>query len=181
MSMPTEMFLREFEQAAPALLAWARLRLRPELRRVLEPEDLIQEVGCRALQRLASYEPAKATLRQWLFGFANLVLMEALRDLARLPANGIRTGRDRSDGFEPAAKVTSVTGKVARNESVRLFLERIEQLDPDDRQLLMHRGLEQLPHPQVAELLAISEDSVRKRWQRLCERMRDDPLFTVLL
>lgn len=176
-----ERFLREFEAAGPALLAWARLRLRPELRTAFEPEDLIQEVGCRALAGAASYDPQRASFRQWLFGIANRVLLEALRDLARTPSRAPRLAvTDRSGLTDAVAAITSVTSRVARDEVVRAFLERADRLEPEDRLLLLHRGVEQRPHPQVAELLGVAEDTVRKRWQRLCERMREDPVFESL-
>lgn len=173
-------FASEFAAAGPALMAWARLRVRPELRRLLDPEDLVQEVGCRAFRGLDAFDPAKASFRQWLFGIANLVLLEALRDLGRAPRP---FAGDDASGAGPSgvvAAITSVSRSVARDESLRLFQQRLEALAPGDRELLLHRGIEQLPHAQVAELLGISEDALRKRWQRLCEQLRGDPLFAAL-
>lgn len=174
-------FAREFAAAAPALMAWARLRVRPELRSVLEPDDLVQEVGCRAWAQLDRYDPARAPFRQWLFGFANHVLLEGLRDLGRGRVHTLGPGPDDSTWREPAAVVTSVTRKVTRDEFVRAFLARIDTLERDERDLLLHRGIEGLSHQQTATLLGIGEDVVRKRWQRLCERLREDPVFRSLV
>lgn len=176
-------FANDFAAAGPALLAWARLRVRPELRALLDPEDLVQEVGCRALTNLASFDPARASFRQWLFGIANRVLLEALRELGRHPvrrsapvADGSNTG-----GFsDVAAAVTTITRKVARDELIARFLVQVDALEDGDRALLLHHGLEELPHGQVAGLLGIGEDTVRKRWQRLRDRLRGDPAFAVL-
>ncbi len=170
--------VREFEAAAPALLAWARLRIRPELRARLDPEDLVQEVGCRALLAAAGFDPARGGFRPWLFGIANRVLLEALRDLGRAGHGHVRIGP--SGLHDAAATVTSITQAVARDDLVRTFLAQVERLDADDRTLLVLRGLEQLPHPQVATLLGIGEDLIRKRWQRLCDRLRSDPVFAAL-
>lgn len=174
-------FVREFEAAGPALLAWARLRIRPELRARLEPDDLVQEVGCRAWAQIDRFDPALGSFRRWLFGFANRVLLEALRDLGRARPDGAAPRTQPAGVSEIAASVTSVTRKVAREEVVRLFLSRIDALEGEDRDLLLHRGLEGLSHPETATLLGIGEDAVRKRWQRLCERMRDDPVFRSLV
>lgn len=172
-------FAGEFAAAVPALLAWAQLRLRPELRRLLEPEDLVQEVGCRAFTSLDDFDGARGTFRQWLFGFGSRVLLEALR----------QAGRGRSPFVTPLADpgvtdavavVTTVTERVAREEVVRMFLARIEGLDEGDRDLLLHRGLEGMPHTDLARLLGVSDEVLRKRWSRLCERMRHDPVFAKL-
>jgi RNA polymerase sigma-70 factor (ECF subfamily) len=174
-------FASQFEAAGPALMAWARLRVRPELRRLLDPEDLVQEVGCRAWRSLDAFDPARASFRQWLFGIANLVLLEALRELGRASWRAVGSDETGAPGLSGVlAVITSVTGRVARDEAVRLFHARLEALPAADRALLLHRGIEQLPHAQVAELFGISEDALRKRWQRLCEQLRDDPLFAAL-
>jgi RNA polymerase sigma factor (sigma-70 family) len=174
-----ERFGREFETAGPALLAWARLRVRAELRAGFDPEDLVQEVGCRALAAAASFDPQRATFRQWLFGIANRVLLEALRDLGRA-RTGTPPGLGPSAATDAVAAITSITARVARDDLVQVFLQRIDALDNEDRALLVHRGLEGLGHPQVAALLGLTEDTTRKRWQRLCDRMRNDPVFASL-
>jgi len=175
-SRSTEAFARDFEAAGPALLTWARLRVRPELRAMLDPEDLIQEVGCRAFASLHTFDRERGSFRQWLFGFANHVLLEALRELGRQPRR-IDAGPDRSGLSDAVAVITTITRKVAKDEIVRLFLTRMDDLEAADRELLLHHGLEELPHAQVAVLLGAGEDAVRKRWQRLVERLRQDPAF----
>lgn len=112
---------REFEAAAPALLAWANVRVRPELRRVLDPEDLIQEVGCRAFAQLQAHDPDQGSLHQWLFGFANRVLLEALRDLGRGPRPSRSERTDDSGLAEVVAAITSVTQRLARDDAARVL------------------------------------------------------------
>lgn len=171
-------FEREFTAAAPALLTWARLRIRPELRTLLEPEDLVQEVGCRAFAAFAAFDPERASFRQWLFGFANRVLLEALRQLGR--STGLTPATAKLGVTNLAATVTTITARIARDERVRAFLARVDELDDPDRALLLRRGLEGQGYGDVAASLGVAEDAVRKRWQRLCERMRDDPVFAAL-
>lgn len=169
-------FAREFEAVAPVLLGWARLRVRPELRAMLDPEDLLQEVGCRALAMAHTHDPARASFRQWVFGIANHVLLEALRELGRRPLMR-DAGPDRTGFSDAIAAITTITRKVARDELVGRLLTQIEGLDPEDRALLLHHGLEELPYPEVARLLGLQEDAVRKRWQRLRAKLRGDPSF----
>lgn len=173
-------FATRFEQVAPALLAWAHLRVRPGLRASIEPEDLVQEVGCRAFARAQDFDPARATFRQWLFGFANRVLLEALRELGKRPGAALRrTGGDTVLG-EVAAQVTTISRRVARDDSLRRFLLRLGELPAEDHSLLVHHGLEGLAFAEVGKLLGIEEATARKRWQRLGERLRADPVFAAL-
>jgi DNA-directed RNA polymerase specialized sigma24 family protein len=69
--------------------------------------------------------------------------------------------------------VTAITTRLARDESVTLFLERAEQLDPIDRGILVHLGLEGLNAGEAAERLGISREMATKRWQRLRARLRE--------
>lgn len=172
-------FARQFEVVGPVLLAWARLRVRPELRVQLDPEDLLQEVGCRAFANVRAFDARRGSFRQWLFGIANRVLLEAMRELGRQPRS-LEIGPERTGFSDVAAVITSITRKVARDELVGRFLLQVDGLEAGDRELLLHHGLEELTHAQVATLLGIGEDAVRKRWQRLRDRLRDDPAFVML-
>ena len=80
-----QQFATAFAAAAPSLLAWAHCRIRGDLQKRLEAEDLVQEVGMRACLRRGEYDPARGNFRQWLFGFANRVWLETLRELGRDP------------------------------------------------------------------------------------------------
>ena len=71
------------------------------------------------------------------------------------------------------ADVTSLTQRVQRDEGVRMFLDRVAQLDDDDRKTLIHCGLEELSLREAAERLDITRDAVAKRWQRLRDRIRE--------
>lgn len=172
-------FAAAFAGAVPALLAWARLRLRPELRALLEPEDIVQEVGCRAFAAFDEFESARGSFRQWLFGFGTRVLLEALRQAGR--GRFCRVDGEPEAGITDAiAQVTTITQRVARDEVVRMFLARLDELDAADRSLLLHRGLEGMAHADLAQLLGVGDDVLRKRWSRLCERLRSDPVFSAI-
>lgn len=162
---------------APALFGWTYLRVPPALRGRLEPADVVQEVLCRVIARRAEFDPARGSFRAWVFGFARVVLHEGLRALAR-------DGRSRAEfghtdlGAVPE-DVTSLTQRLARDESLRAFAERAAALEPEDRRLLLLRGLEGLEHDAIGQELGISGPAAAKRWQRLRERLGAE--FEVLL
>ena len=174
-------FQAEYETLGPALYAWARLRIPPPLRTRLDPEDLAQEVCVRALDGLARFDPERGSLRMWLFGIANVVLRDLGRQLARLPttsANRFPSSAGESAGLLGSIPVemTTVVSRAARNERLVRFVEEIEHLDEEDRQLVIYRGLEGLELAEVGALMGLGRDAAAKRWQRLRVRLEAGPL-----
>lgn len=171
-----EAFVREYEAAAPAIYAWARLHIHPPLRRRIDPEDLLQEVSFRAFRRFDKFDPERGNFRQWLFGIAHHVLKEALRGLRSRGESvfGGVTGNSAPglDGFP--AEATNVSTRCARDEGFCIFLDRLDSLEDEDRRLVIYRGLERMPHQQVAEVLGIKSDAAEKRWQRLRKKLESE-------
>lgn len=178
----SQQFMTLYERHARALFAWANLRIGERLRARLEPDDLVQEVCFRAFLRFSTYD-ASRPFRGWLLGIANNVLREALVNLNRAPVAQGRLIADSSHLLirEVIDDATSVSRRIARDEGLRTFLERLGKLTDDDRKLLVYRGLEGLSHSRVAELLEISASACEKRWQRLVTQLKTDDLSPDLL
>lgn len=164
-----------YRRVAPALYAWARLRLLGPLRSRFDPEDLVSEVTLRALEGFDSWDEKKGAYRAWLFGIARHVLRKALERAAReAPACG-REGGTRENTFALLpAETTAITRAVVRDETLDRFVRVLESLPEEDRRLLTLRGLEGLRHEEVATVMNASPDAVAKRWQRLRERLAAD-------
>jgi RNA polymerase sigma-70 factor (ECF subfamily) len=162
-----------YARLAPALYAWASLRLPRTLRGFVSPEDIVQEVWCRTTERFATFDPTRGEFRSWLFGFAYRVLREALRSALRLQRERAPDGSRVFRLEDLPDDITSLTRRVARADDVRALLARIDELalEPDERELLLLRGLEGLPHEEIAAQLGIQPAAVRKRWERLRERL----------
>src|SRR6267142_2116773 len=113
-----------YADVAPALYAWAELRIRPSLRARLEPHDLVQEVWLRGRKSFAGFEERGIGFRAWAFRIGKNILMEALRasrtDPSPQPGWSSPTGTLTLDGIPE--NVTSFTQRLAREESVREFL-----------------------------------------------------------
>lgn len=169
-----------FRRIGPAVYAWASIHLRGSLRTRFDPEDLLQEVACRTLASLQSWDPTKGPFRAFVFGIAKNVLRKGLERLARDPTHGAPDS-PANFGQEVQDPATSLTRALARDDAFQRARERIEALSDEDRRLLLHRGLEGLRHDRVAELLATTPDSVMKRWQRLRDRLREEPRLLDLL
>ncbi|MCB9913607.1 MAG: sigma-70 family RNA polymerase sigma factor [Planctomycetes bacterium] len=164
-----------YERIAPALYTWADLRLRASLRAHVEPADVVQEVWCRALEVFDRYDPDKVSFRYWVFRVAKNVLLEATRKAGRLgggaPAPGSTARVDLLDGCPDT--ITGVSHRLARDESFAKFRGWVDALEEQDRDLLVHHGMEGMTHAQVAVRLGIGEEAATKRWQRLRRRMEE--------
>ncbi len=169
-----------WSEAAPAVCAWLEIHVRDALRVHLDPEDALQEVACRAFDSFARFDPAAGPFRAWVFGIARNVLYRALTQVGRGLASG---GAPRLDGAVLGRlpdTTTSITRRVARDESLARFVAEVRALDEDDRRLLLRRGLEGRSHDEIASELGISPDAAIKRWTRLRERLASAPRFVQL-
>ena len=177
-STDTSAFNAGFAAAAPQLWAWIRIRIGPRLRTTLDPEDVLQEVATRAWSRYASYDPSQGELRGWLFGIARNVLAELLSKVAR---GGGALDWSTSNWSMLPDDATRATQMVVKAERINGVVAWLETLPDEDRKLVLYRGLEGLEHREVAELLGTSEAAAKKRWQRLRDRMQEQPGFEELL
>ena len=169
-----------YAEAAPALFAWAELRIRPPLRARLDPQDLLQEVWLRARRGFAGFDP-QTSFRAWAFRIGKNVLLESLRASQReRAADPTPQGPLLAlDGIPQS--VTSITQRISREDSVRSFLEHARALDEVDRMLLVRCGLEEETCARAAVELGLGEDAAIKRWQRLRARLREAPWARALL
>jgi RNA polymerase sigma-70 factor (ECF subfamily) len=182
MSLPDAgAFSEQYGGMAPALRAWAVLQCHGVLGRYVEADDLVQEVCFQAYRSFARFDREQGTFRRWIFGVASHVAADLLRQAARARARGF--GPDvlgsRAGGVPEDA--TTLSRRVARDEGLVRFLQRVEEFDEDERNLLLWRGLEGLQLAEVATLLGCSEETAKKRWQRLRARLQQLPSAAALL
>jgi RNA polymerase sigma-70 factor (ECF subfamily) len=173
-------FSELYEHIAPSLHTWAHLRIRPEQSAHLDPADLVQEVWLRAWRQMDSFEGDGAYFRFWIFRIAKNVLLEAVRRGQKSKGAGGPTTR-LNRAHAQVDHATAISQRLARDESLDLFREQVAKLPEDERKLVLHCGLEGLPHAQVAERLGLSVEAVTKRWQRLRSRLAHSELPLYLL
>lgn len=168
-------FSRAYRAVAPALQAWARLQVGPRLSGSISPEDLIQETWCRAFLGLGRFDPERGSFRAYLFGIAEKVLLEELRRLARRPLHSQPSSSHIPAVLrEAAAEITSISERASRSEFVTRLLQVAAQLDEEERQLLVWRGLEEQPFDEIGRRLGQRDEAARSRWRRLRARLQRD-------
>ncbi len=162
-----------YARIAPALFTWAKLRVRPAMRGFVDPEDVVQEVWCRACKGFAAFDADSASFRPWIFRIAKNVLLEAFRkhqSLASMPGGaGASTRLFQLQNLPDSA--TNISHRLARDEGIRQLLAWVESLDEDEQKLFVHCGLEGLSYAEVSERLQVERDTIAKRWQKLRDRI----------
>jgi RNA polymerase sigma-70 factor (ECF subfamily) len=169
-------FAELYERIAPALHAWASLRIRPEMRGYVDPEDVVAEVWCRAWKAFPRFDSENANFRAWVFQIAKNVMLEAFRKLQRVaPGSSGAGGAGPSTRAFQMANVpdsaTQVSRRMDRHEGLARLLEWAKGLDEDEQKLFLHCGLEGMGYAEVAERMQLEYDTVAKRWQKLRERV----------
>ncbi|HEV8113390.1 MAG TPA: sigma-70 family RNA polymerase sigma factor [Planctomycetota bacterium] len=166
-------FAELYERIAPALFTWACLRIRPAMRGNVDPEDLVQEVWCRAWKAFPAFDPETGSFRLWVFRIAKNVMLEAFRKVQRnsggAGAAGPSTRLFQLQNVPDSA--TAISRRMARHEGLQAVLAWADALDEDEQKLFLHCGLEGMPYADVAERMQLQYDTVAKRWQKLRERV----------
>jgi RNA polymerase sigma factor (sigma-70 family) len=167
-----------YRRVAPALFAWADLRIPPAMRGSFEPEDVVQETWLRAVRGLDTYAPERSPFRSWIFGVARHVLLEGFRQAALNASARSSPSASSSRAFaldQVPAHVTTLSTRLARDEQVSLLREVAEGLDELDRKILGQIGFEGATCAEVADRVGSNEELIKKRWQRLRARLGAKP------
>jgi DNA-directed RNA polymerase specialized sigma24 family protein len=142
---------------SPLLLAQAEFRLGPRLRRLWEPEDLVSEVWAVALPRLDELARREGRKTPVLLRFLTTTLLNRTIGLVKKEISGPR-GRRALDGKADTEDVlaalptesSGVVTSVVRRERDGTVATVLAGLDPEDREIIVLRGIEQNPGSTVA-------------------------------
>lgn len=166
-------FTELYERIAPALFTWASLRIRPGMRGVLDPQDVVQEVWCRAWKSFPEFDPEQS-FRAWIFRIAKNVMLEGFRKARKAGSAAASPAGESTRAFQLQNlpdSATAISRRMARHEGLQQLLDWIATLDDQDRQLVVHCGLEGLSYPEVSALTQVHKDTIAKRWQNLRVRL----------
>lgn len=166
-------FSELYERIAPAIYTWACVRIRPTMRGQLDPQDIVQEVWCRAWKAFPGFDPDEQPFRLWIFRIAKNVTLEGFRKLQRASSAGTPAGpTTRMFQLQNVPDTaTAISRRVSRHEGVQAVLEWIEDLDEDDRKLFVFCGLEGLTYAEVSQRTQVHKETIAKRWQSLRARL----------
>jgi RNA polymerase sigma-70 factor (ECF subfamily) len=176
--------------AAQELLA----RCRPRLHRMVavhldrrisarvDPSDVVQETLAEAFQRLPEYINARTiSFYPWLRRLAWQRLVKLRRSHLTAARRSVRREEEASlplpdESVEQLANQLASSGtepgqRLVREEMRERVRAAIDELRPQDRELLVMRYLEHMSLKEISETTAVSLSAVRKRHTRALERL----------
>jgi RNA polymerase sigma factor (sigma-70 family) len=155
----------------PLLVAQVAYRMGPALRSTYDAEDLVQDAWLVILPRLDDLVARGGRLTPVLLEFMSRTLRHTVRNLMRKQARAGEATRTPVESV--AADASGVVTRACRGELRSLVREHIQELDPIDREVLIVRGVEQLPNRAAAALLGLGPSALAMRYRRALDRLRD--------
>lgn len=170
------------ERYRPYLLVLASVHLAPELRRKLDPADVVQQTLIRAhaaLPELRATDPA--SLSAWLRAILANELRDALkhfhrdkRDIARehpLDADLDRSASGMADWL--AASHTSPSGRASHNEQLLRLANALAELPETMREVVVLKHCQGWTLQQIADRIDRSVPAVASYLRRGLEQLRE--------
>jgi RNA polymerase sigma factor (sigma-70 family) len=162
----------------PLLLCQARQRIGPSLRRHCDPDDVVADVWMIVLAALRDLTPSDGSLTRGLLSFASTVLIRRIKDL--LEKNVInKPGTVMIDAAEGAgaplpAKTRGIVAHLIAEEYRGRVWESLDQLAPQDREIIVLRGIEGRSHKDIGALVGVTAASSAVRYHRALKRLREE-------
>jgi RNA polymerase sigma-70 factor, ECF subfamily len=166
-----------FEQHRARLLAMVRRRLDPALSARVDPEDIVEDAFLRAGSRWSDYDPGVMSGYTWLYRIVLDCLIETSRK-AHAAGRSIRREvpwPERSSvelGLGLVGSTTTPSEAFARAELRQQIAWAVQQLKPDDREILAMRHFDELSHQEAAAVLGITPDAAMQRYARALRRLK---------
>ena len=175
---------RLLERHRNALRRAVELRLDKALRRRVDASDIVQDVLLEANRRLAAYlENPVLPFHLWLHNMARDRIIDshrrhrgaARRSLDREQSLQVTGGAEHStlnlDGRLVDPELTPAADAVWKELQVR-FQTAVEELEEQDREIVILRHFEQLSNADVAKLLGLAPPAASMRYLRAMRRLR---------
>jgi len=161
----------------PLLLCQARQRIGPSLRRHCDPDDVVADVWMIVLTALRDLTPSEGSFTRALLSFASVVLIRRIRDLLEKnvidkPATVMFEAVEAAGAPLQAKTRGIVTHLIAEEYKGRVW-ESLDQLSPQDREVIVLRGIEGRSHKDIGDLVGVTPASSAVRYHRALKRLRD--------
>ena len=172
------------ERHRAALRKLVQLRLDRKIARRVDASDIVQDVLLEANQRLQEYlADPRMPFHLWLRHLAK----DRMIDMHRRHRGAQRRSLDRERSLasrqfgdqssfdlvsQLAASELTPAAETIRRELEQRFLTALEQLDEDDRDILLMRHFEQLGNSETAEVLGLSTAAAGMRHLRALRKLR---------
>ncbi len=153
------LFGRIYEEHFRSVYVYCRRRVSAD-----RVDDVVAEAFLTAWRKIDEVPSGDETL-PWLYGVAHRVLLHQWRGASRR-----RRLRERllSLGVEPVKQPEAF---VVASEESRMVWEALSRLRTTDQEVLRLSLWEELPHPEIAQVLGMRAGAVRKRFSRALKNL----------
>jgi RNA polymerase sigma-70 factor (ECF subfamily) len=131
-------------------------------------EDIVQESFLSLWRSASGYDPRRGSVRSWVLSVVHNRAVDAMRRV------GAKAGRDVPDeGIAerlPAAETTDA--EVERRDDARQVRTALDELPPDQRQVIELAYFGGFTHTQIAEMLDLPPGTVKGRMRLGLTKMR---------
>ena len=135
--------------------------------------DITQEAFLKAWRNLGSFH-GEASFSTWLYRLASNACMDQLRSMRRRPVGSLTVTDD--EGEEQTMDVPdsapSPEESLISKEERSLLQEAMSALDPQERQILTLRVVNDLSYTEISEVLDLKEGTVKSRLARARDHLR---------
>lgn len=164
------------------LRMFAHVEIGRQLQAKVDASDLVQEVMLEAHKNFPGFRGgSEAEFVAWLRQILSAVLCGCVRRYLGTQKRDIRLERTLRENLDRSSLLlgcglidpgSSPSQQAMRREQAVLLADALERLPQDYRDVLVHRHLEGLTFPDIAERMGRSLDSVEKLWVRGLARLR---------
>jgi RNA polymerase sigma-70 factor (ECF subfamily) len=166
----------------PQLRRMVAVRMDSRLKARLDPSDIVQSVLAEAAQKMVAFQQEPEQFFSWLRQLAWDELARLHRDHIRTKKRSVSREDDDWQGQAADESMMQLADRLATQQlgpGSRLIHKELrarvraalDQLAPQDREVLVLRFLEQLDISDTAAALGISESAVKSRQFRAIERL----------
>jgi RNA polymerase sigma factor (sigma-70 family) len=175
-----ESWLWLVERFNPLLELQVAYRLRGDLRRICDAEDLINDAWMVTFLRLPTLRARDGRWTPVLLRFLSTTLINKMNEVMRreihrrvsagsLPDSGEGA---RSAHLDLEQRVTTALAAAARSEAHDLLHAALATLTDEERDIVVLRGIEQVPNQRAAQRLGLGPSTVAMRWSRALKKLR---------
>jgi RNA polymerase sigma-70 factor (ECF subfamily) len=169
---------RLFEVCRNYVRFMAQAQVESWLRVKVDASDLVQQTLLEGYRDFAHFQGG--THAEWL-AWLRRILARNLADFVRqfrgakrqVQREALRCDGSRDVGYDPADSAESPSQYLLRRERELLVADALAQLDPDYREVILLRNLQQLDFAEVARRMNRSRPAVQMLWMRALRKLQE--------
>lgn len=162
-----------FEQNRERLLSVIYLRMGPNLRVRMDPEDVLQEVAIEAVNSWGTLSD-EGSAGAWLVTLARRKVARILRDQLGVAARDPRREHSIKTDLPVADRRSGPVTHADRRDRLELLEQALERLSDDHREVIMAMKIEGHSAREVGERMDRSENAVHLLLSRALKRLAEE-------